>query len=121
MDPTVHDILRNTQIEHKILRLEAAEEVCARLIEEARQAVETDGAEVIGLGCAGMAGLEEGIRAATGVPVIDGVRAAVALVQSLVSTGVRTSKRNLYRPVERRSGAGLSAGIALGYERECSV
>ena len=92
-----------------------AEEVCARLIEDARLAVETDGAEVICLGCAGMAGLEEGIRAATGVPVIDGVRAAVALVQSLVSTGARTSKRNLYRPVDRRSGAGLSAGIRLGY------
>lgn len=92
-----------------------ADEVRTRLIAEARAAVEEDGAEVICLGCAGMAGLEEGIRTATGVPVIDGVRAAVVLVQSLVSTGVRTSKRNLYRPVDRRAGTGLPTGIALGY------
>lgn len=92
-----------------------ADEVRTRLIAEARAAVEEDGAEVICLGCAGMAGLEEGIRAATGVPVIDGVRAAVALLQSLVSTGARTSKRKLYRPVDRRAGIGLPAGIALEY------
>jgi allantoin racemase len=91
------------------------EEVRERLCAEARGAVEQDGAEVICLGCAGMAGLEEAVREAAGVPVIDGVRAAVALVQSLVATGARTSKRNLYRPVDPRPAAGLPRGIAIGY------
>jgi allantoin racemase len=77
--------------------------------------VEEDGAEVICLGCAGMAGLEEALRESTGVPVIDGVPAAVVLVQSLVSTGARTSKRNLYRPVDPRPALQLPDGIAIAY------
>lgn len=90
-------------------------EVCNRLIAESKRAVEEDGAEVICLGCAGMAGLEEGIHEATAVPVIDGVRSAVALVKSLIEAGAQTSKRNLYRPVDRRPANGLPAGIAKGY------
>ncbi len=89
--------------------------VLQRLCAEAQAAVEEDGAEVICLGCAGMADLEEAIRESTGVPVIDGVRAAVVLVQSLVSTGARTSKRNLYRPVDQRPGLQLPNGIAIAY------
>jgi allantoin racemase len=89
--------------------------VLQRLCAEAQAAVEEDGAEVICLGCAGMAGLEEAIRESTGVPVIDGVRAAVVLVQSLVSTGARTSKRNLYRPVDPRPALQFPDGIAIAY------
>jgi allantoin racemase len=91
------------------------EEVRARLVDVAQDAVTEDGAEVICLGCAGMAGLEEAIHAATGVPVVDGVRAALALVRSLVDSGLQTSKHNLYRPVDRRPANGLPAGIARGY------
>src|SRR5258708_21954971 len=47
------------------------DEVCARLAAEARLAVEMDGAEVILLGCAGMAGLQESVASAAGVPVVD--------------------------------------------------
>jgi len=89
--------------------------VCERLCAEARAAVVEDGAEVICLGCAGMAGLEEAVRAATGVPVIEGVRAAVALVQALIHTGVRTSKHNLYRPVDPRLARRVPEGIAAIY------
>lgn len=103
-----------------VLDLDAlpADQVRERLGREARAAVEQDGAEVVCLGCAGMAGLEEAVRAASGVPVIDGVRAGVALVQSLIATGARTSKRNLYRPVEPRPPLGLPDGIARSYGRE---
>lgn len=63
-----------------------------RIVEEAVRAVEDDGAEVICLGCAGMAGLAEQVREGAGAPVVDGVPAAIGLVESLVRQGLRTSK-----------------------------
>jgi allantoin racemase len=92
------------------------EEVCARLAFEARQAVENDGAEVILLGCAGMAGLQETVALEAGVPVVDAVWAGVVEVGALARAGARTSKRNLYRPVDRRAEMdALPAGISRVY------
>jgi allantoin racemase len=71
-----------------------------RLAEEAQRAVEQDHAEVILLGCAGMAGLQESVATACGVPVVDPVWAGVILVGELARAGARTSKRNLYSPVD---------------------
>ncbi|MFE3459902.1 aspartate/glutamate racemase family protein [Nocardiopsis aegyptia] len=68
----------------------------AAIAAQARAAVEEDGAEVVCLGCAGMAGLDEAVRAATDVPVIDGVTAAVPLAESLVRLGLTTSKVRTY-------------------------
>ena len=95
-----------------------AEEVRARLAHEARSAVEHDGAEVIVLGCAGMAGLHESVAAAAGVPVIDPVAAGVALVGALAKHGARTSKRNRFRPVDPRPGLPVPAGLARTYPRD---
>jgi allantoin racemase len=92
------------------------DEVVARLCAEARAAVEQDGAEVICLGCGGMAGLERAVGEAAGVPVIDGVRAATILVRGLVEAGGQTSKRNRYRRIEPRAAPGLPASIAGIYE-----
>ena len=66
------------------------------IVEQARQAVEIDKAEVIVLGCGGMAELEERVRQATGVPIVDGVRAAVTVAESLVRMGLSTSKVRTY-------------------------
>lgn len=63
----------------------------AVIIETARSAVENDHAEVVVLGCGGMAGLDALVSAAVGVPVVDGVTAAVAVAESLVRLGLRTS------------------------------
>ncbi|MDX6242692.1 MAG: allantoin racemase, partial [Frankiales bacterium] len=63
----------------------------AVIVETARRAVQEDHAEVIVLGCGGMAGLEAIVSAAVGVPVVDGVAAAVAVAESLVRLGLRTS------------------------------
>jgi allantoin racemase len=63
-----------------------------RIVEEASAAIANDGAEVICLGCAGMSGLAEKITAATSAPVVDGVSAAVGLAETLVRSGLRTSK-----------------------------
>ncbi|MCI2420761.1 aspartate/glutamate racemase family protein [Saccharopolyspora sp. K220] len=77
-----------------VLELEAdPERSSERIVEEARLAVESDGADVIVLGCAGMAGLAEHVEAAVDVPVVDGVAAAVALAESLVRQHLTTSKR----------------------------
>ncbi|WP_313823023.1 aspartate/glutamate racemase family protein [Citricoccus sp.] len=66
------------------------------VVAESVRAVEEDRAEVICLGCGGMAGLEEEVRRATGVPVVDGVAAAVAVAESLVRLGLTTSKVRTY-------------------------
>ncbi|GAA3482027.1 aspartate/glutamate racemase family protein [Streptomyces yanii] len=66
------------------------------IVEEARLAVAEDRAEVVCLGCGGMAGLDRKIGDATGVPVVDGVAAAVALAEGLVRLGLTTSKVRSY-------------------------
>ncbi len=83
------------------------------IVEEARKAVDLDHAEVICLGCAGMAGLEEAITKELGVPVIDGVGAAVRFAEALVSLGLRTSKVSTYAPPEPREIIGWPLSLAL--------
>ncbi len=87
------------------------------ILEEARIAVEVDHAEVICLGCAGMAGLEEAITEQLGVPVIDGVGAAVRFAEALVSLGLRTSKVGAYAPPEPKEIIGWPLSRALDSER----
>jgi len=60
--------------------------------------VKDDKAEVIVLGCGGMAGLDEQVRTRLGVPVVDGVAAAVTIAESLVRMGLSTSKIRTYAP-----------------------
>ncbi|WP_179469026.1 aspartate/glutamate racemase family protein [Mycolicibacterium vinylchloridicum] len=68
------------------------------IVAEAELAVTEDGADVICLGCAGMAGVTGAITDALGVPAVDGVAAAVGLAQMLVGLGVSTSKAGAYAP-----------------------
>lgn len=63
-----------------------------RIRAEIEEALETDRAEAIVLGCAGMADLVDQLSADYKVPVLDGVRCAVALAESLVRVGLQTSK-----------------------------
>lgn len=74
---------------------QAAVEAIAR---EAALAVEDDRAEVICLGCGGMAGLKERVREASGVPVVDGVAAAVTIAEGLVRMRLTTSKVRTFAP-----------------------
>ncbi|PIB52616.1 aspartate/glutamate racemase family protein [Pseudomonas sp. 2995-1] len=66
------------------------------IVRQAELAIREDKAEVICLGCGGMAGLDEQIRQRTGVPVVDGVTAAVTIAESLVRLGLSTSKIRTY-------------------------
>lgn len=84
------------------------------VVEQARRAVHTDHAEAICLGCAGMAGLEEAITGELGVPVIDGVGAAVRLAEAIVGLGLRTSKISTYAPPDVKKITGWPPSAALG-------
>jgi allantoin racemase len=68
------------------------------ITEACRDAVESDRSDAVVLGCAGMADMCGDISAELGVPVIDGVTAATLTVQSLVTMGLRTSRRGEYAP-----------------------
>ncbi|WP_434615920.1 aspartate/glutamate racemase family protein [Arthrobacter sp. A5] len=68
----------------------------AAITDQAERAVTQDKAEVIVLGCGGMAGLDEQIRTRLGVPVVDGVASAVTIAESLVRMGLSTSKVRTY-------------------------
>ncbi|MEU9853047.1 aspartate/glutamate racemase family protein [Streptomyces sp. NPDC047974] len=82
-----------------VLALEEDEEATVEaIVEQAVRAVEDDRAEVICLGCGGMAGLAERVVERTGVPVVDGVSAAVTVAESLVRLGLTTSKVRTYAP-----------------------
>ncbi|GAA3554223.1 aspartate/glutamate racemase family protein [Microlunatus spumicola] len=68
------------------------------VVDLCRRAVEHDEADSVVLGCAGMADFCQDVSEQVGVPVIDGVSAAVVLVESLVKLGLRTSTRSEYAP-----------------------
>jgi allantoin racemase len=63
--------------------------------------VRDDGADVVVLGCAGMADLCTLLSARVGVPVIDGVAASIGMASAMVRMGVGTSKRDEYATQHR--------------------
>ena len=81
----------------------------ARVLASAQAALEHDRSGAIVLGCAGMADLCRSLQQRLGVPVIDGVAAAVKLAEGLVSMGVGTSKRGDYAAPLAKDYAGLAA------------
>ncbi len=79
-----------------VLALEEEGDARQRILAEVRAAVAQDRCEAVILGCAGMADLTEWLSRETGMPVIDGVVAAVRIVEALVGAGLRTSKIGAY-------------------------
>jgi len=82
------------------------------LIAESRKAIDEDRAEVIVLGCAGMAGLDKAMGKALGVPVLDGVVCAVKMAEGLVDYGVSTSKISAFKHPEPKVFKKCSSAIA---------
>ncbi len=96
-----------------VLELEASpHRALEAIVQQAELAVSEDRAEVICLGCGGMAGLDEQIRLRTGVPVIDGVSAAVTIAESLVRLGLSTSKVRTYATPRPKVISGWAAKFA---------
>ena len=74
----------------------------AKLSAEIFAAMHEEKAEAIVLGCAGMAELAASLASENGLPVIDGVAAAVKLAETLVALGHSTSRRGPYAlPVKK--------------------
>jgi allantoin racemase len=80
-----------------------------RIATAAEHALVTDRSGAIVLGCAGMADLCHRLQQRLGVPVIDGVAAAVKFAESLVALGLGTSKRGDYATPIAKAYAGLAA------------
>lgn len=73
---------------------------------EASRAIAEDGAEAICLGCAGMGPLDRRVQETLGVPVIDGVAAAVKLLEALGGYGLFTSRVAAFKQPEPKELAG---------------
>ena len=79
---------------------------------------DADGCDVIVLGCAGMTGLAASLTTDLGLPVVDGVAAAVKLAESLAALSLRTSKRDEYAPPPAKPVTGPLSGLAIGSDRD---
>ncbi|WP_151778462.1 aspartate/glutamate racemase family protein [Acinetobacter brisouii] len=80
-------------IDLPVLDLEKNEkETYDKLLETCLRAKENDGIGAIVLGCGGMSKHVESISKELNIPVIDGVTAAVKLLEALHGLGLRTSK-----------------------------
>lgn len=107
--PIIEDLALRYGMERRCRRVRAADipvlaleepggNARARVRAEIERAIGEDGAEAILLGCAGMADLTAELSRETGVPVIDGVVAAVKFAEALVGAGLATSKIGAYAP-----------------------
>ena len=80
-----------------------------RILIRAQQALAQDRSGAIVLGCGGMADLCHTLQQRLGVPVIDGVGAAVKLAEGLVGLGLKTSKLGDYAAPLVKPYTGLAA------------
>lgn len=117
----IHDSLTVAGLANRCAAIEAAELAVLELGSDpgvaldamhsaGRRAIDA-GAEALALGCAGMAGMSEHLSAKLGVPVVDGVTAAVAIAEGLVSMSLTTSKIRTYAAPrdKQRSGWPISS------------
>jgi allantoin racemase len=105
--PVVEHLARKYGFAHHMRRARAAEvpvldledpasDAHDRLCAEIARAIEEDRPEAIILGCAGMADLARQLSRQFGLPVVDGVAAAVKLAEGLAALGLSTSRRGGY-------------------------
>jgi allantoin racemase len=96
-----------------VLELEEARpEAIALISEEIMRAKQDDRAEAIVLGCAGMADLAAALERQHGLPVIDGVAAAVGLIEALARLGLKTSKLGGYAAPRPKTYTGIFSSFA---------
>lgn len=102
-----------------VLALETAspEETYQMILKASQAALQQDGAEVICLGCAGMAGLDKQLEKDLQVPVIDGVIAALKLVEGMIGYGIHTSKKNAYATPGAKELVGLNPLFGVPYKK----
>lgn len=104
-----------------VLELENPRSDARRVVADLCATAVADGADSVVLGCAGMADLCADLTDRIGVPVIDGVTAAVTLVESLVALGLTTSRRDEFAPPIPKPITCLLAGFARPAVQSVSV
>lgn len=103
--------------ERRCRKIRAAEVAVLDLEESGSGAIESiereiecalaeDGAEAIVLGCAGMVDFSHALSAKYGVPVVEGVTAAVKTIEALSGLGLKTSSRRGYAAPRRKIYSG---------------
>jgi allantoin racemase len=97
-----------------VLDLDAAPEAALDAMHSAGRRALDAGAEALALGCAGMAGMSEHLSAKLGVPVVDGVAAAVAIAESLISMSLTTSKIRTYATPRAKQRTGWPVSMQTG-------
>ena len=98
-----------------VLALEdAASNAFDQLRAEVRRALDEDGCESIVLGCAGMVDMARSLSEELAVPVVEGVTAAVKIVEGLATLGIATSKRGGYAPPRAKTYSGAFSRYAPG-------
>ena len=86
-----------------------SEEAILSIKKELERALAEDGAEAIILGCAGMVDLSRTLTSQYHMPVIDGVGAAITLVEGLAKLGLPTSSLGGYASPPKKSYSGVLA------------
>lgn len=105
--PIVEDLAVRYGMERRCRRVRAADipvlaleeegsNARAKVLDEVMRSIREDRCEAVILGCAGMSDLTAWLTRETGVPVIEGVVAAVKMVEALVGAGLGTSKVGAY-------------------------
>ncbi|MDO5611943.1 MAG: aspartate/glutamate racemase family protein [Paracoccus sp. (in: a-proteobacteria)] len=115
--PIIEDLLQSYGATHRCRSVRAAdmpvldlEEGGTALIEaQILAARDEDRVDAVILGCAGMADLAADLRARCGIPVIDGVTAAVKFAEAMVGGGFATSKCGAYALPRAKAGSVLEA------------
>lgn len=98
--PQKEDLVRKYGLENRCVSIRATglgvvateKDKRERLLKEGIAAVKEDNAEVLILGCAGMAGLDKELEKVLKVPVIDGLVCALMMIESFIRYGVTISK-----------------------------
>lgn len=72
-------------LEMSVAEAASGDDTLARMIAAGKELRDLDGADVIVMGCAGMARHRRGVEAALGIPVIDPVQAAVTMAMGIVA------------------------------------
>lgn len=102
--PNKEALIRQYHLEGSLASVRAPDKDMENLSDEeilfntAKGALDEDQAEVIVLGCAGMAGMDRKLRERLGVPVLEGTICALIIASGLVRYGVSISKKRRYNP-----------------------
>ena len=72
------------------------------LLDQAKKAINDEGANVIILGCTGLTGMGKRLQSELGVPVLEGEGLALALAQLFVDLGLSQSKIAYKKPAKKK-------------------